>query len=94
MVQSGENAFTVTYEVDQQIKEGDQTRNVSETYTVTVHVDYDLSLIHIFNRRRAGIQCRRCQGRAVRAVQPYHWSVTINRLRSRKLTCPPMGVRA
>ncbi len=46
------------------------------------------------NRCRAGIQCRRCQGRAVRAVQPYHWSVTINRLRSRKLTCPPMGVRA
>ena len=36
--QSGENAFTVAYEVDQQIKEGDQTRNVSETYTVTVHV--------------------------------------------------------
>ena len=28
VVQSGENAFTVTYEVDQQIKEGDQTRNV------------------------------------------------------------------
>ena len=39
--QSGENAFTVTYEVDQQIKEGDQTRDVSETYTVTVHVDAD-----------------------------------------------------
>lgn len=36
--QSGENAFSVTYEIDQQIKEGDQTRNVSETYTVTVHV--------------------------------------------------------
>ena len=30
----------------------------------------------------------------VRAVQPYHWSVTISSLRSRKLTCPPMGVRA
>ena len=27
-------------------------------------------------------------------VQPYHWSVTISSLRSRKLTCPPMGVRA
>ena len=25
----------------------------------------------------AGIQCRRCQGRAVRVVQPYHWSVNI-----------------
>ena len=39
--QSGENAFTVIYEVDQQIKEGDQTRNVSETYTVTVHLNAD-----------------------------------------------------
>ena len=34
--QSGENAFSVIYEIDQQIKEGDQIRNVSETYTVTV----------------------------------------------------------
>ena len=41
-----------------------------------------------------GLVCRRCQGRAVRAVQPYHWSVAISSLRSRKLTCPPMGVRA
>ena len=39
--QSGENAFSVIYEIDQQIKEGDQIRNVSETYTVTVHVDAD-----------------------------------------------------
>ena len=28
---------------------------------------------------------------AVRAVQPYHWSVTISSLRTRKLTCPPYG---
>ena len=35
--------------------------------------------------------CRRCQRRAVRAVQPYHWSVTISSLRTRKLTCPPYG---
>ena len=47
--QSGENAFTVTYEVDQQIKEGDQTRNVSETYTVTVHVDADGDMVIIQN---------------------------------------------
>ena len=39
--QSGENVFSVTYEVDQQIKEGDQTRDVSEIYTATVHVDAD-----------------------------------------------------
>ena len=37
------------------------------------------------------IQCRRGQRRAVRAVQPYHWSVTISSLRTRKLTCPPYG---
>ena len=47
--QSGENAFSVTYEVDQQIKEGDQTRNVSETYTVTVHVDADGDMVIIQN---------------------------------------------
>ena len=44
-----ENAFTVAYEVDQQIKEGDQTRNVSETYTVTVHVDADGHMVIIQN---------------------------------------------
>ena len=47
--QSGENAFSVTYEIDQQIKEGDQTRNVSETYTVTVHVDADGDMVIIQN---------------------------------------------
>ena len=47
--QSGENAFSVTYEIDQQIKEGDQTRNVSETYTVTVHVDTDGDMVIIQN---------------------------------------------
>ena len=47
--QAGENAFTVVYEVDQQIKEGDQTRNVSETYTVTVHVDADGDMVIIQN---------------------------------------------
>lgn len=47
--QSGENAFTATYEVDQQIKEGDQTRNVSETYTVKVHVDKNGDMVIIQN---------------------------------------------
>ena len=47
--QSGENAFTVTYEVDQQIKEGDQTRNVSETYIVTVYVDAGGDMVIIQN---------------------------------------------
>ena len=47
--QSGENTFTATYEVDQQIKEGDQTRNVSETYTVKVHVDADGDMVIIQN---------------------------------------------
>ena len=41
VAQSGENEFTATYEVDQLIKEGDQTKAVSATYTVAVHVDAD-----------------------------------------------------
>ena len=46
--QSGMDTFSSTYEVDQQIKEGEQTSNVKATYTVKVHVDADgdLSLIH------------------------------------------------
>ena len=39
--QSGTDTFSATYEVDQQIKEGEQTRNVKATYTVKVHVDAD-----------------------------------------------------
>ena len=49
VAQSGENSFTVTYEVDQQIKEGDQTRNVKETYTVTVYVDADGDMVIVQN---------------------------------------------
>ena len=49
VAQSGENTFTVTYEVDQQIKEGDQTRNVKETYTVKVYVDADGDMVIIQN---------------------------------------------
>lgn len=45
VAQSGENEFTAAYEVDQQIKEGDQTRAVSATYTVTVHVDADRNMV-------------------------------------------------
>ena len=39
--QSGTDTFSATYEVDQQIKEGEQTSNVKATYTVKVHVDAD-----------------------------------------------------
>ena len=39
--QSGTDDFTVAYEVDQQVKEGEQTQAVTENYTVTVHVDKD-----------------------------------------------------
>lgn len=49
VAQSGENTFTVTYEVDQQIKEGDQTRNVKETYTVKVYVDADGDMVIVHN---------------------------------------------
>ena len=47
--QSGENTFTATYEVDQQIKENDQTRNISETYTVKVYVDAGGDMVIIQN---------------------------------------------
>lgn len=49
VAQSGENSFSVTYEVDQQIKEGDQTRNVKETYTLTVYVDAGGDMVIIQN---------------------------------------------
>lgn len=49
VVQSWENSFSVTYEVDQQIKEGDQTRNVKETYIVTVYVDAAGDMVIIQN---------------------------------------------
>ena len=45
VVQAGENEFTATYEVDQQIKEGDHTVAVSANYTVTVHVDTDGNMV-------------------------------------------------
>ena len=39
--QLGTDTFSATYEVDQQIKEGEQTSNVKATYIVKVHVDAD-----------------------------------------------------
>ncbi|MBA2213332.1 conjugal transfer protein [Sellimonas intestinalis] len=47
--QSGDNTFTVTYEVDQQIKEGDKAKEVKETYTVTVYVDAGGDMVIIQN---------------------------------------------
>ena len=43
--QSGTDNFTVAYEVDQQVKEGEQTQAVTENYTVTVHVDKDGAMV-------------------------------------------------
>ena len=43
--QTGTDTISATYEVDQQIKEGDQTKAVSATYTVTVHVDADRNMV-------------------------------------------------
>ena len=43
--QSGTDDFTVAYEVDQQVKEGEQTQAVTENYTVTVHVDNDGAMV-------------------------------------------------
>ena len=47
--QSGTDDFIATYEVDQQIKEGEQTMNVKATYTVKVHVDADGDMVIIQN---------------------------------------------
>ena len=47
--QSGTNTFSATYEVDQQIKEGEKTSNVKATYTVKVHVDADGDMVIVQN---------------------------------------------
>ena len=47
--QSGTDTFSATYEVDQQIKEGEQTTAVKATYTVKVHVDVDGDMVIIQN---------------------------------------------
>ena len=47
--QSGTDEFTATYEVDQQIKENDQTKAVKGTYTVLVHVDGNGKLVIVQN---------------------------------------------
>ena len=47
--QSGTDEFTATYEVDQQIKENDQTKAVKGTYTILVHVDANGKLVILQN---------------------------------------------
>ena len=47
--QSGTDDFIATYEVDQQITEGEQTNNVKATYTVKVHVDKDGNMVIVQN---------------------------------------------
>ncbi len=47
--QSGTDDFIATYEVDQQIKEGEKTSNVKATYTVKVHIDADGDMVIIQN---------------------------------------------
>ena len=47
--QSGTDTFSATYEVDQQIKEGEQTTAIKATYTVKVHVDADGDMVIIQN---------------------------------------------
>ena len=47
--QSGTDTFSATYEVDQQIKEGEQTSNVKATYTVKVYVDADGNMVIVQN---------------------------------------------
>ena len=45
----GTDTFSATYEVDQQIKEGEQTSNVKATYTVKVHIDADGDMVIVQN---------------------------------------------
>ena len=47
--QSGTDTFSATYEVDQQIKEREQTTAVKATYTVKVHVDADGDMVIVQN---------------------------------------------
>ena len=47
--QSGMDDFIATYEVDQQIKEGEKTSNVKATYTVKVHIDADGDMVIVQN---------------------------------------------
>ncbi|ENY8692920.1 TPA: conjugal transfer protein [Clostridioides difficile] len=47
--QSGTDDFIATYEVDQQIKEGEQTTNVKATYTFKVYVDKDGDMVIVQN---------------------------------------------
>ena len=47
--QSGTDEFIATYEVDQQIKEGEQTNSAKATYTVKVHVDKDGNMVIVQN---------------------------------------------
>lgn len=47
--QSGIDTFSVTYEVQQQIKKGEQTTAVKATYTVTVHVDPNGKMVIVQN---------------------------------------------
>lgn len=47
--QSGNDEYEVLYEVVQSIKEGDQTRSVRSSYTVTVHVDTKGNMIIVQN---------------------------------------------
>ena len=47
--QSGTDDFIATYEVDQQIREDEQTTNVKATYAVKVHVDKDGNMVIVQN---------------------------------------------
>ena len=43
------DTFSATYEVDQQIKEGEQNKTSKATYTVKVHVDADGDMVIVHN---------------------------------------------
>ena len=70
--QSGTDDFTVAYEVDQQVKEGEQTQAVTENYTVTVHVDKDGAMVITQNPTLA----RRCRNQSMNRKHRKQMSVS------------------
>jgi len=81
--QSGTDDFTVAYEVDQQVKEGEQTQAVTENYTVTVHVDKNGAMVITQNPTLVPTQLR---------TLPLSWKHSLSSIRQlRKRNLPTMS---
>ena len=101
--QSGTDDFTVAYEVDQQVKEGEQTQAVTENYTVTVHVDKDGAMVITQNPTLApAVQKSKYEPKAQEAMSvsvptqlrtlPLSWKHSLSSIRQlRKRDLPTMS---